>query len=120
VRAHPIRDNATRQVVMGLMDELMDPNLLVGRDEVSYLQGDQHSGDLLAGKDGATKLEVLDAMIAEWMTDPVTTATKPGTSEKKIDLVGRGEDHYANSNKLREDSEPDNRNFQQIFIIRKK
>ena len=36
----------------------------------------------MAGKDGGIKLVVLDAMIAEWMTDPVTTATKPGTREK--------------------------------------
>jgi hypothetical protein len=61
------------------------PSLQVGGDKVPYLEGDQHwSGDLLAGKDGGIKLEFLDAMIADWMTDPVTTATKPGTPEKKL------------------------------------
>ncbi len=30
-----------------------------------------NTSDLLAGKDGASKLEVLDAMIANWMTDLV-------------------------------------------------
>ncbi len=59
------------------------PSLEVGRDEVPYLQGDQHPGDLLAGKDGGIKLEVLDAMIADWMTDPVH-GDKAGYARKKL------------------------------------
>jgi hypothetical protein len=31
------------------------PSLQVGEDEFPYVQGDQHTGDLLAGKDGVTK-----------------------------------------------------------------
>ncbi len=30
-----------------------------------------NTGDLLAGKSGATRHEILDAMIAHWMSDPV-------------------------------------------------
>jgi hypothetical protein len=48
---------------------------------VSYLQGDQHPGDLLAGKDGGIKLEVLDAMIADWMT---VNGDKAGYVRKKL------------------------------------
>ncbi len=36
-----------------------------------------NTGDLLAGKTGATRHEILDAMIAQWMSDPVH-GTKTG------------------------------------------
>jgi hypothetical protein len=69
-----VKDDATRQVVLGLMDEL---------DQVCWLVKTKfptckviNTGDLLAGKDGASKLEVLDAMIANWMTDPARVAVK--------------------------------------------
>jgi hypothetical protein len=64
-----VKDDATRQVVLGLMDELDQVCRLVKAKFPSCKV--INTGDLLAGKDGAFKLEVLDAMIANWMTDPV-------------------------------------------------
>jgi hypothetical protein len=64
-----VKDDATRQVVLGLMDELDQVCRLV---KIKFPSCKViNTGDLLAGKDGASKLEVLDAMIANWMTDPV-------------------------------------------------
>ncbi len=45
------------------------------------------------------------------MTDPVH-GDKAGYARKKIDLVDRGEDHYAHSNRSRADRQPENRNIQ--------
>ncbi len=64
-----VKDDATSQVVLGLMDELDQVCRLVKTKFPSCKV--INTGDLLAGKDGAFKLEVLDAMIANWMTDPV-------------------------------------------------
>jgi len=47
-----------------------------------------NTGDLLAGKTGATRHEVLDAMIAHWMSDPVH-GTKTGYSKLASKLVDR-------------------------------
>jgi hypothetical protein len=64
-----VKDDATRQVVLSLMDELDQFCRLVKTKFPSCKV--INTGDLLAGKDGASKLEVLDAMIANWTTDPV-------------------------------------------------
>ncbi len=50
--------------------------------------------DLLAGKDGATRHEVLDAMIACWMTDPVY-GTKSDYTKLDMKLVERKEQDSA-------------------------
>ncbi len=78
-----VKDDATRQVVMGLIDELMDPVCKFVKTKFPTCKV-INTGDLLASKDGGIKLEFLDAMIVDWMTDPVTTATKPDTPEKKL------------------------------------
>ncbi len=49
-----------------------------------------NSGDLLAGKTGATRHEILDAMIAHWMSDPVH-GTKTGYSKLAMKLAERVE-----------------------------
>jgi hypothetical protein len=48
------------------------------------------TGDLLVGKKDATRHEVLDAMIANWMNDPVH-GTKAGYSKMAIKLAERVE-----------------------------
>jgi hypothetical protein len=48
------------------------------------------TGDLLAGKTGATRHEILDAMIAHWMSDPVQ-GTKTGYSKLAMKLAERVE-----------------------------
>ncbi len=80
---------ATRQVVLGLMDEL---------DQVCRLVKTKfptckviNTGDLLAGKDGASKLEVLDAMIENWMTDPVH-GDKAGYARVAVKLIEKMEE----------------------------
>jgi hypothetical protein len=45
----------------------------------------------LAGKDGASKLEVLDAMIANWMTDPVH-GDKAGYARVAVKLIEKMEE----------------------------
>jgi hypothetical protein len=50
-----------------------------------------NTGDLLAGKDGASKLEVLDAMIANWMTDPVHGG-KAGYGRVAVKLIEKMEE----------------------------
>jgi hypothetical protein len=45
-----------------------------------------NTGDLLAGKSGATRHEVLDAMIAHWMSDPVH-GKKAGYSKLAMKLA---------------------------------
>jgi hypothetical protein len=84
-----VKDDATRQVVLGLMDEL---------DQVWRLVKTKfptckviNTGDLLAGKDGASKLEVLDAMIANWMTDPVH-GDKAGYARVAVKLIEKMEE----------------------------
>jgi hypothetical protein len=84
-----VKDDATRQDVLGLMDEL---------DQVCRLVKTKfptckviNTGDLLAGKDGASKLEVLDAMIANWMTDPVH-GDKAGYARVAVKLIEKMEE----------------------------
>ncbi len=48
------------------------------------------TGDLLVGKKDATRHEVLDAMIANWMNDPVH-GTKAGYSKMAVKLVEKVE-----------------------------
>ncbi len=48
------------------------------------------TGDLLVGKENATRHEVLDAMIAHWMNDPVH-GTKAGYSKLAMKLAERVE-----------------------------
>jgi hypothetical protein len=66
----PHREGRHHQTGRPRTDGRAGPGLQAGEHEVPVLQGHQH-GDLLAGKDGASKLEVLETMIANWMTDPV-------------------------------------------------
>jgi hypothetical protein len=47
------------------------------------------TGDLLVGKKDATRHKVLDAMIANWMNDPVH-GTKAGYSKMAVKLAERG------------------------------
>ncbi len=49
-----------------------------------------NTGDLLAGKSGAIRHEILDAMIAHWMSDPVH-GTKTGYSKLAMKLAERVE-----------------------------
>ncbi len=56
-----------------------------------------NTGDLLAGKTGATRHEVLDAMIAHWMSDPVH-GTKTGYSKLAMKLADRVEADSAPKN----------------------
>ncbi len=56
-----------------------------------------NTGDLLAGKTGATRHEILDAMIAHWMSDPVH-GTKTGYSKLAMKLAERVEADSAPKN----------------------
>ena len=84
-----VKDDATRQVVLGLMDELDQVCRLVKTKFPSCKV--INTGDLLAGKDGASKLEVLDAMIANWMTDPVH-GDKAGYAIVAVKLIEKMEE----------------------------
>jgi hypothetical protein len=68
-----VKDDATRQVVLGLMDEL---------DQVCRL---------VKTKFPTSKLEVLDAMIANWMTDPVH-GDKAGYARVAVKLIEKMEE----------------------------
>jgi hypothetical protein len=83
-----VKDAATRQGVFHIMDELD----LIGK-AVSIKFSNCTvlcTGDLLVGKKDATRHEVLDAMIANWMNDPVHS-TKAGYSKMAIKLAERVE-----------------------------
>jgi hypothetical protein len=84
-----VKDDATRQVVFGLMDELNQVCRLVKTKFPPCKV--INTGDLLAGKDGASKLEVLDAMIANWMTDPVH-GDKAGYARVAVKLIEKMEE----------------------------
>jgi hypothetical protein len=81
-----VKDDATRQGVFDLMDELE----MIGRAvSIKFAACTViNTGDLLAGKTGATRHEVLDAMIAHWMSDPVH-GTKTGYSKLATKLADR-------------------------------
>jgi len=69
-----VKDDATRQGVFDLMDELE----MIGRAvSIKFAACTViNTGDLLAGKTGATRHEVLDAMIAHWMNMVKKTVAK--------------------------------------------
>jgi hypothetical protein len=81
-----VKDDATRQGVFDIMDELE----MIGRAvSIKFASCTViNTGDLLAGKTGATRHEVLDAMIAHWMSDPVH-GTKTGYSKLATKLADR-------------------------------
>ncbi len=83
-----VKDAATRQGVFDIMDELD----LIGK-AVSIKFSNCTvlcTGDLLVGKKDATRHEVLDAMIANWMNDPVH-GTKAGYLKMAVKLAERVE-----------------------------
>jgi hypothetical protein len=84
-----VKDDATRQVILGLMDELDQVCRLVKTKFPSCKV--INTGDLLAGKDGASKLEVLDATITNWMTDPVH-GDKAGYARVAVKLIKKMEE----------------------------
>jgi hypothetical protein len=81
-----VKDDATRQGVFDIMDELE----MIGRAvRIKFASCTViNTGDLLAGKTGATRHEVLDAMIAHWMSDLVH-GTKTGYSKLATKLADR-------------------------------
>jgi hypothetical protein len=84
-----MKDDATRQVVLGLMDELDQVRRLVKTKFPTCKV--INTSDLLAGKDGAYKLELLDAMIANWMTYPVHR-DKAGYARVAVKLIEKMEE----------------------------
>jgi hypothetical protein len=83
-----VKDAATRQGVFDIMDEL---DLIGKAVSIKFANCTVIcTGDLLAGKKDATRHEVLDAMIANWMNDPVH-GTKAGYSKMAIKLAERVE-----------------------------
>ncbi len=84
-----MKDDATRQVVLGLMDELDQVCRLVKTKFPSC--NVINTSHILAGKDGASKLEVLDAMIANLMTDPVQ-GDKAGYARVAVKLIEKMEE----------------------------
>jgi hypothetical protein len=83
-----VKDDATRQGVFDLMDELemIGKAVSIKFSTCTVI----NTGDLLAGKTGATRHEILDAMIAHWMSDPVH-GTKTGYSKLAMKLAERVE-----------------------------
>jgi hypothetical protein len=90
-----VKDDATRQGVFDIMDELE----MIGRAvSIKFASCTViNTGDLLAGKTGATRHEILDAMIAHWMSDPVH-GTKTGYSKLATKLADRVEADSAPKN----------------------
>jgi hypothetical protein len=90
-----VKDDATRQGVFDIMDELemIGKAVSIKFSSCTVL----NTGDLLAGKTGATRHEILDAMIAHWMSDPVH-GTKTGYSKLAMKLAERVEADTAPKN----------------------
>ncbi len=83
-----VKDDISRQGVFDIMDEL---DLIGKAVSIKFASCTVlNTGDLLAGKTGATRHEVLDAMIAHWMSDPVHS-TKAGYSKLAMKLAERVE-----------------------------
>ncbi len=83
-----VKDDISRQGVFDIMDEL---DLIGKAVSIKFASCTVlNTGDLLAGKTGATRHEVLDAMIAHWMSDPVH-GTKAGYSKLAMKLAERVE-----------------------------
>ncbi len=83
-----VKDAATRQGVFDIMDELDLIGKAVSIKFSNYTV--PCTGDLLVGKKDATRHEVLDAMIANWMNHPVHD-TKAGYSKMAVKLAERVE-----------------------------
>ena len=83
-----VKDDVTRQGVFDIMDELE----MIGKAVSIKFSSCTviNTGDLLAGKTGGSRHEILDAMIAHWMSDPVH-GTKPGYSKLAMKLAERAE-----------------------------
>jgi hypothetical protein len=83
-----VKDAASRQGVFDIMDEL---DLIGKAVSIKFASCTVLcTGDLLVGKKDATRHEVLDAMIANWMNDPVH-GTKAGYSKLAMKLAERVE-----------------------------
>ncbi len=81
-----VKDAASRQGVFDIMDEL---DLIRKAVSIKFSSCTVlNTGDLLVGKTDATRHEVLDAMIANWMNDPVH-GTKAGYSKLAMKLAER-------------------------------
>jgi hypothetical protein len=79
-----VKDDVTRQGLFDLMDELE----MIGKAVSIKFSSCTviNTGDLLEGKTGATRHEILDAMIAHWMSYPVH-GTKTGYSKLAMKLA---------------------------------
>jgi hypothetical protein len=90
-----VKDDATRQGVFDIMDELE----MIGKAVSIKFSSCTviNTGDLLAGKTGATRHEILDTMITHWMSDPVQ-GTKTGDSKLAMKLAERVEADTAPKN----------------------
>jgi hypothetical protein len=83
-----VKDAASRQGIFDIMDEL---DLIGKAVSIKFASCTVlNTGDLLVGKRDATRHEVLDAMIAHWMNDPVH-GTKAGYSKLSMKLAERVE-----------------------------
>ncbi len=83
-----VKDDITRQGVFDIMDEfeMIGKAVSIKFSSCTVI----NTGDLLAGKSGATRHEILDAMIAHWISDPVH-GTKTGYSKLAMTLAERVE-----------------------------
>jgi hypothetical protein len=83
-----VKDAASKQGVFDIMDEL---DLIGKAVSIKFASCTVLcTGDLLVGKQDATRREVLDAMISNWMNDPVH-GTKAGYSKIAMKLAERVE-----------------------------
>jgi hypothetical protein len=84
-----VKDAASKQGVFDIMDEL---DLIGKAVSIKFASCTVLcTGDLLVGKQGATRREVLDAMISNWMNNPVH-GTKAGYTKIAMKLAERVEE----------------------------
>jgi hypothetical protein len=84
-----VKDAASKQGVFDIMDEL---DLIGKAVSIKFASCTVLcTGDLLVGKQDATRREVLDAMISNWMNDPVH-GTKAGYTKIAMKLAERVEE----------------------------
>jgi hypothetical protein len=77
-----VKDAASRQGVFDIMDEL---DLIGKAVSIKFTSCTVRcTGDLLVGKKDTTRHEVLDAMIANWMNDPVHGTKAGNESDSKL------------------------------------
>jgi hypothetical protein len=83
-----VKDDVTREGVFDIMDELemIGKAISIKFSTCTVI----NTGDLLAGKTGATQHEILYAMITHWMSDPVH-GTKTSYSKLAMKLAERVE-----------------------------